>query len=84
MTQWPKFQEGDPVWIRERTPEGDFWWKGEVVTRTEMKDTVVLETVHRRNPVTHPQWRGWARAYEKTWTKHFSPWPKIKERNTEK
>lgn len=58
---------GDKIKVIERTPLETFQWDGEVV---EVNDTFI-ETTHRRNPVTHPQWHSYTRAYEKVWTKHY-------------
>ena len=63
-----RFAPSDKVIVIERTHTGEvFEWEGEV---TQANETFV-ETWHRRNPITHPQWNQYARAYEKTWTKHY-------------
>ena len=58
---------GTKILVIEKTVEGTFEWDGEVVV---VNDTYV-ETTHRRNPVTHPQWHSYTRAYEKVWIKHY-------------
>ena len=58
---------GDEVIVIERTSEGTFEWEGEIVNITN----AYVETVHRRNSVTHPQWYSYLRAYDKTWIKHY-------------
>src|ERR1041384_4570319 len=62
------YEKGDPVLVIEKTHTGEkFEWTGEV---TQVTDAFV-ETVHRRNPLSHPQWQDYIRAYEKIWTKHY-------------
>ncbi len=59
---------GDKVIVIERTAHETFEWEGEVVSVTD----AYIETTHRRNSVTHPQWHNHTRAYEKTWIKHYT------------
>ena len=60
---------GEKVIVIEKTHTGEiFEWEGEV---TEVNETFI-ETAHRRNPITHPQWSNYIKAYEKTWIKHYA------------
>lgn len=56
--------------VIERTPDGEFHWDGIVTQVTE----AFIETMHKRNRFTHPQWDNYQRAYDETWTKHYF-WP---------
>lgn len=59
---------GDAVIVIEKTYTGEvFEWDGEITEITN----AYIETKHRRNPITHPQWHGYFRAYMDTWTKHY-------------
>lgn len=58
---------GDKIKVVEVTVSEVFEWDGEIVGMND----VYVETTHRRNPVTHPQWHHYLRAYEKVWTKHY-------------
>jgi hypothetical protein len=59
---------GDKVIVIERTSHETFEWEGEIVNITDS----YIETAHRRNSVTHPQWYSFIRAYDKTWIKHYT------------
>ena len=62
------FVIGEKVLIIEKThTEEIFEWEGEVI---EVNETFV-KTKHRRNPITHPQWTDYFRAYMETWVKHY-------------
>ena len=59
---------GDKIIVIERTYTNEvFEWDGEITYVSEE----YVETTHRRNSVTHPQWHNYIKAYEKTWTKHY-------------
>ena len=59
---------GDKVTVIERThSDGNYEWGGEI---TKITDAYV-ETKHRRDFVSHPQFRKYNRAYESTWVKHY-------------
>lgn len=59
---------GDKVIVVENTYDGQrFEWDGEITEVT----TAYVETAHKRNEETHPQWKKFARAYCDTWTKHY-------------
>lgn len=59
---------GEEILVVETTNTGEvFEWNGVI---TEITD-YCIETEHSRNPITHPQWRKYDRAYEKIWTKHY-------------
>ncbi len=59
---------GDKVIVIERTVDEIFEWDGNIINITD----AYIETAHRRNAVTHPQWLNYLRAYEMTWIKHYS------------
>lgn len=62
------FCAGEKITLIEHTPtEETFKWEAliEKITPT------YIETSHSRNPITHPQWLSYTRAYSKTWTKHY-------------
>ena len=62
------FNLGDSVIVVEKTIDGDvFEWSG-IVTQVNKS---FIETKHARNPITHPQWSKYPRAYSDTWTKHY-------------
>lgn len=61
------YEIGEKVIVIERTHGESFEWDGTV---TEVTDAYI-ETKHRRNPITHPQWSNYFRAYMDTWTKHY-------------
>lgn len=62
------FKIGEKVIVIERCHTGEvFEWNGEVVDVNEY----YVETKHRRNPITHPQWSSYFRAYMDIWTKHY-------------
>lgn len=59
---------GDKIIVIEHTYTDEiFEWDGEI---TEITNSYV-ETKHARNPITHPQWLKYFRAYMDTWTKHY-------------
>lgn len=60
---------GDKVIVIEHTYTGEtFEWEGEIKQVT----SAFIETIHQRNPITHPQWiYNYPLSYLKTWTKHY-------------
>lgn len=56
------------VIVIERTYDGQvFEWEGEIIYDC----AAYIETKHRRNAITHPQWHGYHKAYSETYTKHY-------------
>lgn len=59
---------GDKIIVIEHTHTNEvFEWDREITQITES----YVETKHARNPITHPQWLSYFRAYNDTWIKHY-------------
>lgn len=64
-----EYSVGEKVIVIEITYTGEvFEWDGVVTEITKY----YIETKHERNPITHPQWKNFIRAYSPTWTKHHT------------
>ncbi len=61
--------EGDKIKVIESTEIGGrFEWDGEII---KIHTPNIIETVHRRNPITHPQWKEYRYAYVDIFTIHY-------------
>lgn len=59
---------GDDVVVTETTQEGKEYMWNAIITDIQPN---YIQTKHCRNPITHPEWMHYPRAYSDVWIRHY-------------